>query len=47
MLFNFLSFKPSTDTITVNLYSEKVRDARPEIIFRDEYPELWKQNEAN
>ncbi|MDR1347422.1 MAG: hypothetical protein LBJ63_03195 [Prevotellaceae bacterium] len=44
MLFNLLSFTPPTDTITVNLYSEKVKDTRSEIIFRDECLELWQQN---
>jgi uncharacterized FlgJ-related protein len=44
MLFNLLSFTPPTDTITVNLHSEKVKDTRPEIIFRDECPKLWQQN---
>jgi hypothetical protein len=44
MQFNILSFKPSENTITVNPYSEKVKDTRLEIVFRDECPALWEQN---
>ncbi len=44
MQFNLLSFKPYSEEITINLYSEKVEGTRPQIVYQDEYPELWEQN---
>ncbi|MDR1974409.1 MAG: hypothetical protein LBQ31_07005 [Bacteroidales bacterium] len=44
MQFNLLSFTLPTDTITVNLYSEKVEDTRPNIVFKDELLPLWEEN---
>jgi hypothetical protein len=44
MQFNLLSFTLPTETITVNLYSEKVDETRPNIVFRDECPDMWEQN---
>jgi len=44
MQFNLLSFKLPTDTITVNLYSEKVKNTSPNIVFKDELPALWEEN---
>jgi hypothetical protein len=44
MQFNLLSFTLPTDTITVNLYSEKVEETRPNIVFRDECLNVWEQN---
>jgi len=47
MQFNLLSFKPPTDTITVNLYSEKAENTHPLTLYNDEYPDLWEQNADN
>ena len=44
MQFNLLSFTLPTDTITVNLYSEKVEKTHPNIVYRDECTDLWEQN---
>ena len=44
MQFNLLSFKLPTDTVTINLYSEKVEKNRPQVVFADECPELWEQH---
>jgi len=44
MQFNLLSFTLPANAITVNLYSEKVKDTCPNIVFMDECPELWEQN---
>ena len=44
MQFNLLSFKPPTETVTINLYSEKAEDTRPNRVFKDECPELWELN---
>jgi hypothetical protein len=44
MQFNLLSFTLPIDTITVNLYSEKDEETRPNIVFRDECPDVWEQN---
>jgi hypothetical protein len=44
MQFNLLSFKLPTETVTINLYSEKVEETHPNIVFRDELPALWEEN---
>ena len=44
MQINLLSFKPPAEAISVNLYSEKVKDTYPNIVYKNECPELWKQN---
>lgn len=44
MHFNLLSFQPLTETITVNLYSEKADETHPPIIYKDECPKPWEQN---
>jgi hypothetical protein len=44
MQFNLLSFKLPPKTVTINLYSEKVEETRPHIVFRDELPALWEEN---
>ncbi|MDR2065429.1 MAG: hypothetical protein LBP85_06965 [Prevotellaceae bacterium] len=44
MQFNLLSFKLPTETVTINLYSEKVEKTRPNIVFKDELPVLWEEN---
>jgi hypothetical protein len=46
MHFNLLSFKLPTETVTINLYSEKVEEARPNIVYRDELPALWEETAA-
>jgi hypothetical protein len=44
MQINLLSFTLVTDTITINLYSEKVQGTHPQSLFSDECPELWEQH---
>ena len=44
MQINLISFNPFADTITINLYSEKVKNTHPQVVYKDECPELWKQN---
>jgi hypothetical protein len=44
MQFNLLSFKLPTDTITINLYSEKVEEPHPQVVYADKCPELWEQH---
>lgn len=43
MHLNLLSFEPVSDTITMNFYTEKVEKTRPQIVYKDECPELWEQ----
>lgn len=43
MHLNLLSFEPVSDTITMNFYTEKVEKKRPQIVYKDECPELWEQ----
>ena len=40
MHLNLLSFEPVSDTITMNFYTEKVEKTRPQIVYKDECPEL-------
>lgn len=44
MQFNLLSFTLPTETITINLYSEKIDNTHPDIVYEDELPNLWKEN---
>ncbi|OJV35274.1 MAG: hypothetical protein BGO29_12760 [Bacteroidales bacterium 36-12] len=41
MHLNLLSFEPVSETTTINLYTEKVENSRPLIVYKDECPELW------
>ena len=44
MQFNLLSFTLPTETVTINLYSEKVDKTHPNIVYRGELPALWEEN---
>lgn len=41
MQFNLLSFTLPTEAVTINLYSEKVDETHPNIVFRDECLDIW------
>lgn len=44
MQFNLISFQPKEESVTVNLYSEKVEKTHPNVVFKDECPDVWEQN---
>lgn len=44
MHFNLLSFAPTAENVQINLYKEKKRDTRPNIVFADECSDIWEQN---
>ena len=43
MHLNLLSFEPLSETVRLNFYTEKVENQRPQIVYKDECPELWVQ----
>ena len=44
MQINFFTFRPVQQVVELALYTEKHNDTHPELVYADEFPELWRQN---
>ncbi len=44
MQINLLSFAPTSDTVELDVYTDKAEEQHPQSVFKDELPELWEQN---
>lgn len=42
MQINFFTFRPVQQTVELALYTEKLPDTHPELVYADECPELWR-----
>lgn len=44
MQINFFTFSPVQQVVELTLYTEKQEHTHPECVYKDEYPELWRQH---
>ncbi|MDD3077907.1 MAG: hypothetical protein PHH37_02225 [Paludibacter sp.] len=44
MQINILTFSPISETVQLDVYTERVEEQHPDSIFKDEFPQLWKEH---
>jgi len=45
MIINYLTLQPKQTSVTLQLFTDKKRESHPEIVFPEEFPQLWEQHQ--